>query len=115
MIKATTRGARLVCRTVFLISSSSAELEISKMGSAREASKSAGESCSPGLGTEFLTRFDGEEVVDAEDDVLFFETRFAAERICFASFSSGKIDCMLGRGVLDRLSGLQRRQRWITE
>lgn len=78
----------------------------SSSGSAREASKSDGESCSPGVGGACLTRLEGEEVVEVEDDVRFLETRLAAERICFANFSSGKMDCIFGNGVLDKLSGL---------
>lgn len=73
----------------------------------REASKSAGEICPPGFGWAFLTRLDG-EVVEVEEELLFLEVRFAAERTCFASFSSEKMDCIFGRGVFERLSGLVR-------
>lgn len=76
------------------------------MGRAREASKSEGESCSPGFGGACLTLLEGVEVVEVEDEVRFFETRLAAERICFASFSSVKMDWIFGKGVLDMLSGL---------
>ncbi len=78
----------------------------SSSGSAREASNSNGESGWPGVEAAYLTRLEGEEVVEVEDDVRFLETRLAADRICFATFSSGKMDCIFGNGVLDRLSGL---------
>lgn len=111
--KATTRGARLVWSTVLLISSSNVGWGLERVGRASAASKSDGESCSPGLGRGILVRFEGEEVVDAEDDVRFFETRLAAERTCLASFSSGKMDCIFGKAVLDRLSGLQMYEHWL--
>lgn len=92
-----------------LISASIAGAGASRVGRAREASNSAGESSSPGLGSAAcLLRLDGDgDVAEVEDEVRFLATRLAAERICFASFSSAKTDWIFGRGALDRLSGLR--------
>ena len=90
-MKATTRGARLLWSVVLLISSSTAGLGLSSAGRTREASRSAGESSCPSLGTAVFALFDGDKD-GAEEDVLFLETLLAAERICFASFSSEKMD-----------------------
>lgn len=75
------------------MSSSIAGCGPSRVGRARELSNSVGESCCPGSGGTYLVRFAGDEVVGVEKEHgRFFETRLAAERICFASLSSGKKD-----------------------
>ena len=86
---------------------------MSREGRAREASSSEGESCVPGMGSACFVRLDRGDVVDPDEDVRFLEVRLAAESICFAIFSSGKIDCMAGKGVLERVSGLRSVQRLI--
>ena len=59
----------------------------------------------------FLSRLDSEGavlvVVVVDDDVRFLVTRFAAARICLATFSSRKTDWIAGKGALERFSGLR--------
>lgn len=103
---ASTSGARLVCSTVFINSFSVALA----LGRASDSSIAAGSGGAPSLSVmRGFRRLEGDGAV-VELDVRFLETRFAAVRICLATFSSVKIDWMVGRGVLERISGLE---KWL--
>ena len=83
--KASTRGARLVCRTVDANCSSDALV----VGSAREASMDAGVGSEPARVEDF-ERLAGDEV-SGSPAFRFLVHRFAAARTALASFSSGKM------------------------
>lgn len=84
--KAKTNGARFVCTTVSPISSTL----VLASGRARASSVAAGVGAMSGVLS--LRRLAGEAAFASLEE-RFFETRFAAARICLDSFSSVKMDC----------------------
>ena len=101
---ARTSGARLVCRTVFASSSSSAF----ESGRARDASIAAGVAASPAT-TVFLCLAAGSEAASSGSLSLFLVTFLAALRICFATFPSPNIAWIAVMDDFARMSELTRR------
>ena len=99
--KARTRGARLVCSTVWESSSSL----VSMVGSEREVSIAAGlDGSASDSRFGFLAGVGGEASVEER----FFDIRFAVSKSFLAVFSSGKICLIVAISDLARWAGLSK-------
>lgn len=86
--------------------SMSSHLRRSRVGRASEASSSAGDGSCPGCKGEVLAFLGEGEVPDMDEEVRFLDAFLAVEMTCFASFSSPNMDWRVGKGALERVSGL---------